>query len=117
MRPQGRDSKLLGQGRGKLSPWETLQLESGLGRVEGISTSNGGCTKGTCRAGCFDLPGEAREGRRIPFFLSDVNFLGKQRGFLQMSLCFTHATIHYIGKKRLVQGAEDLNTMSLDYGF
>lgn len=40
---------------------------------------------------------QKQEGR-VPFFLSDVDFLGKQRGFLQASLCFLRAAIHHIGK-------------------
>ena len=68
--------------------------------MEGSSTGNGGCTKGTCRSGCIDLPGEDREGRRIPFFLRSVNFLGKQKGFLQTSLCLIHAIVHYMGVGR-----------------
>lgn len=111
-RSQGGDGRLSGQGRGKLSPCQAPQLESGLGRVEGSSTGNGGCTKGTCRFGCIDLPGEDREGRRMPFFLRSVNFLGKQKGFLQTSLCLIRAIVHYMGV-----GGKILNMMNLDYGF
>ena len=65
--------------------------------MEGSSPRNGGCTKGTWRSGCIDLPGDDRDGRRIPFFLRSVNFLGKQKGFLQTSLCLIHAIVHYMG--------------------
>ena len=47
-------------------------------------------------------------GGRIPFFLSVVDCLGKQREFLQESLCFNHAVVHYIGKNFFVQVTEDL---------
>lgn len=82
--------------------------------MQGSSGRNGICTKGTCRSGCFDLPGEDRERRRIPFFLSGVDSLGKKRGCLQRSLCFIRATVHYVRKeKRLVQVVEHLNMMIL----
>lgn len=87
--------RLSGQGRGKLSPVKPLRVGILIGQREGSSTGNGGCTKGTCRFGCIDLPGEDREGRRMPFFLRSVNFLGSKRVPPDI-LCLIQVIVHYM---------------------
>lgn len=84
--------------------WQTLLLESGLGRVEGSSRRNGGSMKGTPRS---DVIYQVSGG---------IDFLGKQRMFLPGPLCFNHTAVYYIGKK-LHTGGRGSHMTNLDNGF
>lgn len=80
--------------------------------MEESSRRNGGSTKGTSRS---DVIYQV-SGGRITFFLSGIDFLGKQMRFLPGPLCFNHAAVHYIGKK-IRTGGRGSHMTNLDNGF
>lgn len=84
----------------KLIPSQALLLESRLGSVEGSSRRYGGCTKGSHRSGCFDLPEAGREG---PFLSQWCRLSWKAKGFSPGISLFSSCCNSPYRKKCLVQ--------------